>query len=198
MNREEYLYALYQCLISLSAEERAAAMQYYTEYFEDAGPENERQVIEELGSPQEVAKQILEDFRDFPTDRYPAPGYRPGQRARRPSLCWWMVPVAILLLPAAIVLLLLALSLALTVVILLAVLGIVMAALIAAGVAGVFSGLFGFGGWPFLARHYSPLGGPLISLGLGMMLIPLCWWIWRRGLPALLQKTKALLQRLRR
>lgn len=195
MNREEYLYTLYQCLAALSAEERAAAMQYYTEYFDDAGPENEQQVIKELGPPQGVAKQIL---KDFAADRYPAPGYRPGPRGRRPSLAWWMVPLAILLLPAAIVLLTIAFSLALTVIILLATLGIVIAALIAAGIASILAVPFGFSGWPFFTYRYLSLGEALISLGLGLMLIPLCFWIWRQGLPSLLQKGKALFQQLRR
>lgn len=46
-------------LAVLSAEERSDALQFYEEYFEDAGPENEQAVIAELGSPATVAERIL-------------------------------------------------------------------------------------------------------------------------------------------
>ena len=58
MNRKEYLERLEQLLIVLSQEEREEAIQYYTDYFDDAGVENEAEVIRELGSPEEVAAKI--------------------------------------------------------------------------------------------------------------------------------------------
>jgi uncharacterized membrane protein len=36
-------------------------MDYYNEYFDDAGPENEQKVIEELGSPAQIAARIKAD-----------------------------------------------------------------------------------------------------------------------------------------
>lgn len=38
------------------------AIAYYQGYFDDAGPENEQEVIEELGSPSEVAGKIIREF----------------------------------------------------------------------------------------------------------------------------------------
>ena len=58
MNRKEYLERLEQLLIVLPYEEREEALQYYTDYFDDAGVENEEKVIRELGSPEEVAAKI--------------------------------------------------------------------------------------------------------------------------------------------
>lgn len=43
----------------LPEEERDSAMEYYEDYFADAGPENEAQIIDEFGSPELVARQIL-------------------------------------------------------------------------------------------------------------------------------------------
>lgn len=40
-------------------------MQYYNDYFDDAGEENEQQVIEELESPQKVAEKIKADMAGF-------------------------------------------------------------------------------------------------------------------------------------
>ena len=48
MNRAEYLAALRRALSVLPEEERASALSYYEEYFDDAGPENEAKAIEEL------------------------------------------------------------------------------------------------------------------------------------------------------
>lgn len=59
MTKKEYLSELESHLISISEEERLNAIQFYDEYFEDAGPENEQQVISELGKPFSLAKSII-------------------------------------------------------------------------------------------------------------------------------------------
>lgn len=59
MNRLEFMTELTALLQSMPAEEREEALQYYNDYFEDAGIENEAQVIEELGSPKKVADMLL-------------------------------------------------------------------------------------------------------------------------------------------
>lgn len=59
MTKQEYLSELESHLASLSEEERVNALQFYEEYFEDAGPENEQQVISELGKPFALAKSII-------------------------------------------------------------------------------------------------------------------------------------------
>lgn len=61
MNKKEFLEELSQKLISLPIEERDTAMKYYTEYFDDAGVENEQAVITELISPGKVAEGILNE-----------------------------------------------------------------------------------------------------------------------------------------
>ena len=58
MNRIEFIAELEKLLQNISAEERNEAVQYYREYFEDAGIENEQHIIEELGSPRKVAETI--------------------------------------------------------------------------------------------------------------------------------------------
>lgn len=58
MNRLEYMMRLAELLQDVSEEERVAAMQYYNDYFNDAGEENEQKVIEELGSPEKVAAEM--------------------------------------------------------------------------------------------------------------------------------------------
>lgn len=61
MNRIEFLKELEDLLQGISTEERQDALTFYQNYFDDAGYENEDQVIEELGSPEKVAATILTD-----------------------------------------------------------------------------------------------------------------------------------------
>ena len=63
MNRQEFLRQLESLLYAIPANERADALAYYNDYFDEAGIENEQSVIQELGSPQKVAQSIIEDFR---------------------------------------------------------------------------------------------------------------------------------------
>lgn len=65
MNRADYMAALRRALSVLPEEERANALRYYEEYFDDAGPENEAKAAQELGDPEKVAAQILADYREL-------------------------------------------------------------------------------------------------------------------------------------
>lgn len=59
MNREDYLSALYGLLHQrLPAGELEHIMKYYEDYFDEAGPDREGEVIAELGSPEDLARQI--------------------------------------------------------------------------------------------------------------------------------------------
>lgn len=62
MNAYEYLQALRAALAVLPDDEIDSAMRYYEDYFLDAGDENAAQVIEQLGSPEQVAEAILRDY----------------------------------------------------------------------------------------------------------------------------------------
>ena len=59
MTKNEYLARLKSCLECIDASEREAAVQFYTEYFEDAGEENAEKVMAELGSPEKLARDII-------------------------------------------------------------------------------------------------------------------------------------------
>lgn len=59
MTTNEYLARLKSCLECIDASEREAAVQFYTEYFEDAGEENAEKVMAELGSPEKLARDII-------------------------------------------------------------------------------------------------------------------------------------------
>jgi uncharacterized membrane protein len=58
MSRKEFMEELENMLGNIQDSEREEALQYYNDYFDEAGPENEEQVIRELGTPAKVAAII--------------------------------------------------------------------------------------------------------------------------------------------
>ena len=58
MNRTEFMRELESLLQGIPEADREKALKYYNEYFNDAGPENEQNVIEALGNPARVAERI--------------------------------------------------------------------------------------------------------------------------------------------
>ena len=64
MSRGEFIERLRQLLQDVPPTEREEAIQYYTDYFDDAGEENEAGVIASLGSPEELAKVIKAGLND--------------------------------------------------------------------------------------------------------------------------------------
>lgn len=64
MNRDVFLEKLSALLFDLPESERREAMQYYEDYFDDAGAENEADVLAALGTPEELAASIREGLLD--------------------------------------------------------------------------------------------------------------------------------------
>lgn len=59
MTRNEYMEQLKKYLKRLPKEDYDNAIEYFSEYFDEAGPENEQQVMEDLGEPKEAARELL-------------------------------------------------------------------------------------------------------------------------------------------
>lgn len=59
MTRKEYMEQLRKYLKRLPKEDYENAIEYFSEYFDEAGPENEQHVMEELGEPKEAARELL-------------------------------------------------------------------------------------------------------------------------------------------
>ena len=62
MNRIDFMTQLESLLQGISEQERNDALLYYYDYFNDAGEENEQDVIEALGNPARVAENIKRDL----------------------------------------------------------------------------------------------------------------------------------------
>ncbi len=98
MTRQEYMQQLAALLAAMPEAERRDALDYYEEYFDAAGPEKEAQTIQELGSPQNVAKKIWEGTgaqsgTPMPDNSMPEQGSR-----RRKSLVWIVLAILAILI----------------------------------------------------------------------------------------------------
>jgi len=58
MNRIDFIAQLERLLMDIPEGERSDAIAYYNDYFDEAGPEKEAEIIQELGSPGKVAATI--------------------------------------------------------------------------------------------------------------------------------------------
>lgn len=117
MNRIDFMKQLESLLQNISPGEREEALQYYNEYFNDAGAENEQAVIEALGNPAKVAENIKRDINGAGDAGYQKPQNRamvqyqqtatsaqPEQSKKESMPTWVLVLIiigAVLLSPAA-------------------------------------------------------------------------------------------------
>ena len=62
MNKHEFINQLKKHLRKLPFDEIKEAIDYYEQYFDDAGEENEQAVLLELGSSSAVASQLIASY----------------------------------------------------------------------------------------------------------------------------------------
>ena len=80
MNRIDFMQKLEAMLLDLPAAERQEALQYYEDYLNDAGAENEEEVLAALGSPEKVAASIRDGLNESQAEQgeFSENGYRSG------------------------------------------------------------------------------------------------------------------------
>lgn len=156
MTRAEYLNALEKALRSIEESDRMDALEYYREYFDEAGPENEQKVIEELGPPKKLAAQIKAQCAMKAAERDPKSGKKGIKAAWLAIASIFAVPVA---LPLAIALAIVLLALLIT---LIAVLVSLLMVAVACGVTGVVSFLVS------LVALVQNLPASLTMMGMGL------------------------------
>lgn len=161
MTKVEYLAKLDKYLRKLPKEDYQEAMDYFSEYFEEAGPENEAQVIAELGTPKEAARDIISRLLDEKII------YQEKTPKSRVSMVW----LAILAILSAPVTLPLALFLFLAVITILALGVAAIAVVLSLGVAFLTSGIYMlFDSWSYLNISFSATA---LSFGLGLLALGL-------------------------
>ncbi len=168
MNKETYLRFLRAYLTNrLPAGEVEDIMNYYTEYFADAGEGREAAVMAELGSPEHLAQQILGERRQeelapvaepgsgYSQGAYAAPSYVPVERRGIPIWAYIMILAATAVFAGPVLL----------------------ALVFGLGLAGVLCVLIGLGvtvgglgRLSFFGLLYQA-GGGLIAMAVGLMLL---------------------------
>lgn len=161
MTKVDYLAKLDKYLRKLPKEDYQEAMDYFSEYFEEAGPENEAQVIAELGTPKEAARDIISRLLDEKIiDQEKTP-------KSRVSMVWLAI-LAVIITPVALPL---ALVLFLAVITILALGVVAIAVVLSLGVAFLTSGIYMlFDSWSYLNISFSATA---LSFGLGLLALGL-------------------------
>lgn len=161
MTRDEFLSQLRKNLKRLPKEELEDVLSYYSEYFDEAGPENEQSALEELGSPARIASQIL--LRNWNTS---------PKTAKKGLSAVWMVILAIFASPIALPLALAAVILILALLIVMLALWISFAAIVIAliltGVLCLVSGICVVGMHLPTALFYCGVGLVAAAIGLAL------------------------------
>lgn len=97
MTRDAFMRELEYLLQDVQDDEKDEALQYYRDYFDEAGPENEEQVIQEFGSPERIAAIIRSDIAGnledggaftesgYTDERFRDPGYQVAHRYDLPE-----------------------------------------------------------------------------------------------------------------
>lgn len=167
MDKAGYLKSLRSKLHRLPVHEIDAALVYYEEYFDEAGEENEQQVIQQLGPPSQVAAQILADLAIKDLDATPT-------STKKNVSAIWLIILAILSAPLSLPLLAVAVSLIISA-------GAVVFSFVIAILATVGGILFGglvtlISGFFILTEHWPTallfIGLGLIITGIGVLISP--------------------------
>lgn len=81
MTREEFMKELEYLLQDIQDDEKEDAIQYYRDYFDEAGPDNQEAVAREFGSPERVAAIIRSDLAGNLEDggEFTESGYQDGR-----------------------------------------------------------------------------------------------------------------------
>lgn len=89
MNRVEFMKELEHLLSDISDAELKEALQYYNDYLDDAGEDNEEEVIESLGSPEKVAANIKAGLSGNEEGAFTETGYRDCEEEQRNTITQW-------------------------------------------------------------------------------------------------------------
>ena len=161
MNRKQFLKELRHGLDALPFEERETAITYYEEYFDEAGPDKERETIESLGTPQEIAAGLRADYAVKLPPKTPKEG----------AIKVWMVILAIFAAPVAVPLAITVVAVIFSLFVAFAsvvfAIGVTAFALLISGVAAIVGGIAVIGTSPLTTLFF--LGSGAVVIGLGIL-----------------------------
>ena len=151
---------------ALTADEKADVIEFYNEYIDDAGLETTDEIEKRLGTPRQLSRKVLADYSIKATDIESHRSKKSKASVRSNGKMIWMILLALLASPAAIVL------------------GLVLFAILACVVA-VFGACIAsfYVGIVMLFSSFTTglfyLGCGLMGLGAVLIGFPLLYWICR-------------------
>ena len=159
MTRTEYIAKLTKYLRKLPQQDYEEAIEYFMEYFEEAGPENEAQVIAELGTPKEAAHEVISRLLDEKI-------IEEKSSLRNKTTILWIAILAVLASPVALPILLFFLAMIMT---LLMIIFAVIVTALALTFALLISGVYTF--FTSFSLLSVSLASTLFGGGLGLMML---------------------------
>lgn len=166
MTKEEYMITMAKELKRLPKKDFDTAMEYFEEYFQEAGEENEQQAIEDLGTPKEAACQILQNIVKRQEEE-------PTRNVKQGISKVWVGVLAVFAAPVAIPL---AIGVVAAIGSLFICAGAVAAAVVLTGAGGAAAGLVSLAAGIFLLftnllSGISNIGAGLILIGISVLII---------------------------
>lgn len=158
MTKTEYLAKLTKYLRKLPQKDYEEALEYFMEYFEEAGPENESQVIAELGTPKEAAHEVITRLLDEKI-------IEDKSSLRNKTTILWIAILAVLASPVALPILLFFLAMLMT---LLMIIFAVIVTALALTFALLISGVYTF--FTSFSLLSVSLASTLFGVGLGLLM----------------------------
>lgn len=170
MNKEQYMKELKKRLRKLPKSEFERAIEYYEEYFADAGPEHEQEAISNLGTPEEAANGIIREFAI-------ANANKPANGVKNIFHAIWIGILAVCAAPVALPVMLIWL---LVLMVLIIAIIVTVLAIACATISLILTGPISiWGGCSLLTQSFPAalicLGYGLVSIGLGLLLGYLVW-----------------------
>ena len=193
MTKESFMQELARLLGDISPQERQEALNFYEEYFHDAGPEKEQEVLKELGSPMQVAAKIKEGLdatigvENGPDAAENGAAYTPQETVKKRSawktigLVFLLICASPLLIAFASVILSLLIAWFLVLISLIAAFGAAALTCILCGIAFVVMGFICMFSFPYVCLIMA--GSGLICTGIGILFMMLTVWLCGYALP---------------
>lgn len=183
MRKEEYIHELRARLQGAQTTEIEEAIRYCEEYFDEAGENNVQQVIDDLGMPSKFAAQIKAEA----TIRRVSKGVdkedsRKNTKSLLKSLLIILVGICALpiALPLLVALMILLLALFIIFIAFIFIGAVAIGAAVLAGIPMIFSGIFHSSN---IGDASMMIGAGLLSIGLGIILALIAYFIVVIGLP---------------
>lgn len=182
MNKEQYMKELKSRLKRLPQEDFERAIEYYEEYFADAGEENERQAIADLGTPEEAANALIREFA-IENAKQPVKSVKKGASAV------WVGILAVFALPVALPITIFGIALVLFLALVLLTVFLLVIVLV---LAVVISGPVAiFGGFSIITDSIPAalvcIGNGLLGIGVGLLVGYLVWLLGKKLLSGLVK-----------